>query len=924
MRKFGWLLALLLSLQMSAQKTVRFSTIDQFSAEFTSLLKPSKEDKSLFTDSLLPEVIFAIDDASEKDWISLCNNMLRKRITDPDAWEKLFRITSYINNNEEYGMLLKVVDHLNDYIRSNPSSRTKDYLNQLYSNIVRHHFYEKNDLIWKAPYSEWSMQFDQQEIYFLIGHGDIIGRYRQDSTIIMGTSGRFYPRIGRLEANGGTVFWGRVGKYEDELYGELSTWSLDTRQANFKADSATLYAPKLYDEPLKGIFEERLSARGQRNAQYPRFASYKNDFLLPNVYNEVHFRGGLGIVGPNYYGLSPDSAMARVQFTYNNDTIITLHSGRFLFRDSLLSSGRVEVTAHLGNDSLYHPYCEMRFDPRSGQVRIIRYKTGLGLSLWKDTYHSLDINVDQLIWNQGTPGLLLRNLNLGSNQAAVFESKQYFRIERMEQIAGLQRTHPLIELKNAAYGYNYENVPLRELTYALRMDAESCERFLFEMAIQGFVEFDVDAQTITLTDRLFEYLENWTGKRDYDVIQFVSRIDQGSNAQVSLLNYEMDITGVQRIAVSDSQQVNLYPRGGKITMKKGMDFTFDGRINAGLFNYWGQGYTFDYDGFRIDMPKIDSMRFKVREFDPPPGEMAALVDVQTVLSDLQGQLLIDQPDNKSSKEYYPEYPVFQALNNSFVYYDDQKIHDGVYDRSRFYMAVEPFTIDSLDNTTTDGILFDATFHSADIFPVFPHPLQVMPDYSLGFSTTLSDVPNYRGKGTFEGDIALSNQGLHAEGQISYLQSSTVCPDILMFPDDAKGRATTFEINESFSGNGYPETSGTDNSFHWFPYDDYIEANSITSPFSMYGDENVMAEGQLSYGINGLYGTGEVRYLTAKHNSDKEGYNFFRRSFESANQDFRVKTATTDEQWAFQMLESSARVDFDKREGVFDKLDRRAS
>ena len=90
---------------------------------------------------------------------------------------------------------------------------------------------------------------------------------------------------------------------------------------------------------------------------------------------------------------------------------------------------------------------------------------------------------------------------------------------------------------------------------------ESGERFLFEMAIQGFVEFDVDAQTITLTDRLFEYLENWTGKRDYDVIQFVSRIGQGSNAQISLLNYEMDIAGVQRIAVSDSQQVNLYPRG---------------------------------------------------------------------------------------------------------------------------------------------------------------------------------------------------------------------------------------------------------------------------------------------------------------------------------------------------------------------------
>ena len=144
-------------------------------------------------------MIYAIDEDSEKDWITLCNNMLRKRITDPYVWEKLFRITAYINNNEEYGMLLKVVDHLNSYIRSNPSSRTKDYLVQLYANIVRHRFYDNNDLIWKAPYSEWSMQFDKKELYFLIGDGDIIGRYRQDSTIIMGTSGRFYPRAGRLK-----------------------------------------------------------------------------------------------------------------------------------------------------------------------------------------------------------------------------------------------------------------------------------------------------------------------------------------------------------------------------------------------------------------------------------------------------------------------------------------------------------------------------------------------------------------------------------------------------------------------------------------------------------------------------------------------------------------------------------------------------
>ncbi len=73
------------------------------------------------------------------------------------------------------------------------------------------------------------------------------------------------------------------------------------------------------------------------------------------------------------------------------------------------------------------------------------------------------------------------------------------------------------------------------------------------------------------------------------------------------------------------------------------------------------------------------------------------------------------------------------------------------------MAVEPFTIDSLDNATTDGLLFDATFHSADIFPVFPQPLMVMPDYSLGFQTQIPPTSAYKGSGIYEGTLALSNK-----------------------------------------------------------------------------------------------------------------------------------------------------------------------
>ena len=912
-------LTLFFALSLSAQKVVRFSTWENFSEEFSSLVELGKEEKKIFQDSLLPAISYALDESTGPGWIKLSNTLLKKRLVDADFWEEHLRLFIYLYENEELDQFSNMLAHLETHLRTLPSAGIKSYVHQLYGAEVQHVFSDANNIVWKAPYSMWALNFEGNTPIYTITDGDIIGRYGADSTIIVQTSATFSPKSNALEGSGGMVFWSRAGLPDDEVYAELSRWSIDVSQPFYIADSVTLHSSKYVTVPMLGRMEERMSARGANNARYPDFTSYKSDFKLENIFPEVHFVGGIGLSGAQFYGTAPENENARLRFTYKSDTVLTLLSRRFNFNDSLLASGRAEVVAHLGEDSIYHPYCEMRFDPRNGQIRATRYKTGMGLAAFSNTYHAMDMGVDQLVWNQGTATIRFKNLNLGSEQAAVFESRQYFRIRRMDQIAGLQQRHPLMELRDASYPLGYYDMPVDDLIRALRMPQEQGEAFLFKMAIMGFAQFDVEQQTYSLSDRLFEYLENWTGKRDYDVIQFVSRVPTGDNAQLSLLNYEMDIAGIGRIAVSDSQQVDIYPSGGQITMREGMNFHFNGRINAGLFSYWGQQYSFSYDAFKIDMPQIDSMRFKVREFNPPPGELAALVNVQTVLQNLQGELLIDQADNKSSREYYPEYPIFRALNNSYVYYDHPSIHDGAYDRSRFYFALEPFTIDSLDNTTTDGIVFDGTFHSADIFPVMDEALRVMPDYSLGFERDLEQIPAYKGKGQFTGHMALSNEGLHASGTIEYLQSTTLCPDVLFFPDEAKGRAQNFTITESTEGRGYPSATGRDNPFLWSPYQNFIEAKSRKVPFDMYGTPEVVAEGALVYGPAGLSGNGELRYLTAKHNSS-DGYTFYHKGFTSDVQDFRVKTALSDEQWAFQMLNASADVRFDERTGVFDKLD----
>ncbi len=77
---------------------------------------------------------------------------------------------------------------------------------------------------------------------------------------------------------------------------------------------------------------------GTTTKRYPQFTSERNDYLIENIYPDVHFKGGLGVIGAQFYGNSPDSTLGELVFTYKTDTVITLKSERFAFQDSLIAS----------------------------------------------------------------------------------------------------------------------------------------------------------------------------------------------------------------------------------------------------------------------------------------------------------------------------------------------------------------------------------------------------------------------------------------------------------------------------------------------------------------------------------------------------------------------------------------------------------
>ena len=62
----------------------------------------------------------------------------------------------------------------------------------------------------------------------------------------------------------------------------------------------------------------------------------------------------------------------------------------------------------------------------------------------------------------------------------------------------------------------------------------------------------------------------------------------------------MEVVGVQTIiALSDSQKVALYPTQQKVLIHKGLNFDFDGRVEAGRFTFYSRENKFNYDLFPV-------------------------------------------------------------------------------------------------------------------------------------------------------------------------------------------------------------------------------------------------------------------------------------------------------------------------------------
>jgi len=454
---------------------------------------------------------------------------------------------------------------------------------------------------------------------------------------------------------------------------------------------------------------------------------------------------------------------------------------------------------------------------------------------------------------------------------------------------------------------------VNEFSAFLRLPIVDIRQLIMNLANMGFLVYDFAEDRVYVKEKVFDYLAANAGKQDYDVINFRSSTKNEVNASLNLLNYDLNINGVRSIFLSDSQNVYIYPAKEKIIVKKNRDFTFAGQVHAGLFDFFGRQFSFEYDNFKIILKNVDSLRLSVYGEVNKEGNRD-IIPIKTVIEYINGELLVDKAFNKSGYKRSPTYPIFHSLKDSYTFYQRASIQKGVYLRDNFYFHLEPFTIDSLDNFDPASIALKGEFVSGGIFPDFEERLTVMPDHSLGFTRPTPDAgfEVYGGKGQYISSISLSHKGLQGDGTVEYLNSTALADDILFFPDSMNAHAQSYVIEQMTDPTEFPQVAAENVFIHWEPPKDVMFVYDKEQPMDMFEGEATM-HGRIALKPEGLEGSGLARFSKARLTSNL--IKFSNMSFDADTSEFKLESDVESE-IAFSTDNVKANVDFITRRGVF--------
>lgn len=781
--------------------------------------------------------------------------------------------------------------------------------------------FEKNTIFF-SPRHQWQISTNDyefeimpnQKIRIVAKQTDLIARFNVDSSVILGTSGYAVFPDKEWFGKNGKIDWRRMGYSEDSIYVNLTEYKINLDVPGFDADSV-FYITQ--GKSTIGRFSDRVISSSKTQASnYPQFFAKETRTVFKDVYPGIDYLGQFSIQGSKYLALGTRENPAVISLKRGGKLVLKASSTSFSFTEKNILSDQAYVVIYVNLDSISHPNLSFNYTVDNRRLLLFQDVKGMNRATFTDSYHQIDIDAESLQWNLDSSVIAFRKTSGLSEAIADFRSVNFYSEQEYEAIGGITSTHPLRLVKRFIKSTGQTTFSANLFVSFSGFPEVAAKEMLVNLSREGYITYDRQLEMVYVKKKLDNYLDANDKKIDYDVINIRSVAKRKENGFLDLTTNELIVSGVTRVLLSDSHSVYIEPNDQKISIGKNRNMSFQGRVHAGPLDFYGDGFTFDYETFKIKMKNVDSLKFRVYTDIVGINGRRQQYDLRTVFEKINGELLIDEPNNKAGLKDKPSFPIFKSNASCFVYWERDELRDSAYSRNKFYFKVDPFTMDSLDLVNTKrGYDFPGTLVSAGIFPDIKETLVIQPDTSLGFikKAPVEGYAAYGNKGRYFDSVILNSRGLQGKGKLTYLSSTSISKNFYFMPDSMDAMLDKFDVAKGrFGAALFPKVEGEKVDAHWYPKEDTLLVHSTTKPISVFGSE-AGVKGTIVITPGGMSADGAVTFGQEELASKEFKFSDTKMSAPET----QISIASIDKKiLAFASADINSSIDFESKKGVF--------
>ena len=509
-----------------------------------------------------------------------------------------------------------------------PVSRINEVVVFTY-NLLAHNSLEMiGNKNWYLSSSNYKMNFIFEEkgenvITVTCDGTDLRCRERDDSTLVIYSTSGVYDAINHVwKGKKGKVDWRRGNLSPDSIYAELSDYTIETKGDHYEADNILFYNKKYFKTAIKGSLEDKVVLTGTgAKARYPKFISSTADIKIPNLITGVDYEGGYAQSGIIFSGasLNDTTGLAHLIFKRNGKPFIDAATSGVVFGLDKLESKSARITIYIGDTVIIHPGVKLKYNADTEELVLFKSTAGLEVAKYTDYYHKLFIDVNQVEWIREDTMLFFATRPAAPVDYALFQSTEYFSPADYNEMQGRSTIHPLVllkkywaeELKGNVEAYSMKSLQKFIMsTTGTTLSETQVHQMLLKLAYDEFIGYDIKTKTIyRFNQKLYDWISMSIGERDYSDVSMKSECGRNCiNAELNLNDNKLTIYNVKKADLSQRRRVRILPDSA-ITVSKDLFVDFRGKVQAGLVDFYGKDFNFDFNKFIALDKKCDLISF---------------------------------------------------------------------------------------------------------------------------------------------------------------------------------------------------------------------------------------------------------------------------------------------------------------------------